>query len=193
MEHDLRLLAVGTASSIGLVLLTGYLVNTANDLPQTGPAPTATETLDPGYTPEATETQQIDAILAEGTAVARSLAQFPGTPGTPVVRRISHGTLNTVWFEQSVPPDGWNPGHPVWLVGIPGTPMNIATVVSSGVIKLADNDAGAAEGMFFAWDANSGQLRSSGALVNQSTQRSLQSLAAIPTQSVVILTATTLP
>jgi hypothetical protein len=135
-------------------------------------------------------------IYSASDAISRSLGLFPTAqaPISPTARLISHGTFEEVWFEwdpATLGDAGWDPTHPLWLVGV------MAEGLTTGAIDrwmwMPGDGTAVAEGIFFAWDANSGLLRSRGALAQSQAPRTYGDLVALTDETITIQTATPEP
>lgn len=156
---------------------------------------TSTPTSSPTSTPTATPEPGLDPIYSESEAEARSLEMFPAghAPSTPATRLISHGSLEEQWLHVATGPGvlSWHANHPVWLVGILGTDLTVDIATGSLGIPgvTGGGDTRSVDGIYYAWDANSGSLRSAGPLMAGSP-RSYVALQALQDESLTIVKAT---
>ena len=146
------------------------------------------------WTPEPTETY-VDPIFTAEEAIERSLAEFPPgiTPEAPIARLVSHATIFR-WTDSG--PDGWwNPAHPVWLVGVRGEGLTVQAMNTGAPGSIpAISDPRLIEGIFWAWDANSGLPTAHGALNDVAgSTRTYERLRQIPNEDIAIVPATEFP
>lgn len=153
---------------------------TATEIP---PWPTDTPTPGPSFP---------DPIYNEADAIARAQVVFPqGT--SPLARLVSHVTLTTAWT-----PGGtfapYNPASAVWLVGMQASGLTASDAVKALGIPGAEDSTNptVVDGVFVAWDANSGLAVAAGTLL-EGQLRSYSALMALPNESILIEVATPQP
>jgi hypothetical protein len=156
------------------------------------PSQTSTPSITPTYSSSGV-------IYDEYTAIHRGLDLFPygSNPHLPIVRLITlfqlyvwldevDGALNTtdpIW-------EGQDPEAGVWLVGIRGEHLKVQDIIHPAGQTI--DDPSPAEGTFYAFDANSGNLIAEGAL-KKGTDWTYESLSGLAAATATITTATALP
>lgn len=181
--------AVTVLALLGLssLLASGRTTNiTASMARQSGPTETP-EPATPTPTPE-----YPNPIYSESDAIARTTARFPNG-SAPIARMMSHTTFSTVW----VPSEGiatFNPASAVWVVGLTTSGYTTGQAVQELDIPGSQGDTSSisVDGIFIAWDANSGYEISEGTLKN-GMPRSYSALSAIPNETIPVVPATPMP
>ena len=193
-RKQLRWLAL--LSLLALFVAIGAFLNWDRSRPGLQLAQSGPTAIDTAYAP--------DTILSSSDALSRSLQLFP--PDTSVeaseARLISLYTFS-VWETSSIVGDptpgideyDWtdtDPQDPVWLVALVGQGLTVKAVLEAGSPAGSGGDIRAAQGAFYAWDANSGSLIAVGALMDAPLQ-DLQSIVALPNEPLTPVPATAYP
>lgn len=147
----------------------------------------------------------VNPILSESVAVELAKEQFPRTssPDSAVARRISRRSFEHWVTYTALPaaqqtevaadtPEEWgrtNPDAPVWLVALLGTGLTVGDVLSASFPLFSSDDSTPADGGYYAWDANSGDMIEAGVLVT-GAPHNYASILAIPTENIPIRRAT---
>jgi hypothetical protein len=142
-------------------------------------------------------------MSSANAAIEASLEMFPGQAREPIARLVSARTL-LQWTDYSAlsPPEKTqvaadlpenerlpDPDKPVWLVAILGTDLTVGEILGSTAPGGDEDYPAPAEGAYYAWDANSGDLKEVGALPLGSAW-TYASIAALSHEDIPIVRAT---
>lgn len=127
-------------------------------------------------------------MLTASDAASRSLEQLPAwfDADEVVVRLITHSTLESAWYglPESVTDPMWSGVNPVWLVVIKGSKLTTHDVADA--LGQDDPRRVPVDGMFIAWDANSGLSRMRGAVSADNPPRTMSTLLSLKDEEVSI-------
>lgn len=134
-------------------------------------APTTARVLQQG--PPANVDPYANPILTAADAISRTLDLLPAdvVPTASTARLVSRMSLAQQWFREldgnGLPRVDWMTAGPMWLVGVNAGGLTVDdTIIIPGGDKAGDQSS--VDGAFMLWDANSGRLKSSGALLASS-------------------------
>lgn len=119
-------------------------------------------------------------IYTATEAVSKTLMELRPSfqPTEWQARLISRMTLDVAWHDQDVPQD--DPATPIWLVGVLGSGASLDDVYSvAGLpgVRPTDTPPDAFPGVYYAWDAGSGDIVAQGLLLDGSKQSYSQLIA----------------
>jgi hypothetical protein len=182
---------------VGLLALVFLVLGRRGSQQAAGSVPTADPVPAPAVLPTDEWGPPVSAILTASDAISRTRAKYPARYEVQdaSARLLTHATYDewvslaglsmaqrTQVAEMALPAYA-NSGDGLWLVSILGSGLTATGVL--GGAGFGATDSRPSDGMYVAWDANSGDLMSVGALVSDSAWDAA-SVAGLPTADVPI-------
>jgi hypothetical protein len=132
-------------------------------------------------------------ILTASQAGALSVQRVPSSAEVTgeTARLTTHAGLERTWLGWNGADEvstGWASDDPVWLVGVEAHGLTVGTVAAVAGMEASEEIGNQpVAGMFFAWDARSGELRTQGSIDRAFAPREWPVLRGFPQAETVLI------